>query len=72
LFLLLFGRFDGRSLVAVGEQPGRGEESLKWAVAGVLLALTAAIPQAWAGATLHIGSGYGTACATGGCPLFNN
>jgi hypothetical protein len=25
-----------------------------------------------AGSTLHIGPGYGTACATGGCPLYNN
>jgi hypothetical protein len=56
----------------VGKRSDRGEGSLKWAIAGVLLALTAAIPQARAGATLHIGSGYGTACATGGCPLFNN
>jgi PEP-CTERM motif len=47
---------------------------LKWAFVGVLLALavSAAIPQARAGATLHVGSGYGTACATGGCPLLNN
>ena len=45
---------------------------MNWAIAGLLLALAAAIPQARAGATLHIGSGYGTACATGGCPLFNN
>lgn len=40
-------------------------------LAGVLLVLSAAVPQAWAGATLHIGSGYGTACQTGGCPLYN-
>lgn len=39
--------------------------------AALLLALSVGIPQAWAGATLHIGSGYGTPCATGGCPLWN-
>jgi hypothetical protein len=27
--------------------------------------------QAFAGTTLHIGSGYGTPCATGGCPLYS-
>ncbi len=42
----------------------------------VLLAATAALSLtslAYAGssATLHIGSGYGTPCATGGCPLYN-
>lgn len=45
---------------------------MKRLLAGVSLALSVAIPQAWATATLHIGSGYGTPCATGGCPLFNN
>ena len=44
---------------------------MKWAFAGVLLALSAVSPQVHAGATLHIGSGYGTPCATGGCPLWN-
>lgn len=40
--------------------------------AGVWLALLIGIPRAWAGATLHIGSGYGTPCQTGGCYLYNN
>jgi hypothetical protein len=44
---------------------------MRWVLAGVLLVLSAAVPQAWAGATLHIGSGYGTACQTGGCPIYN-
>jgi hypothetical protein len=39
--------------------------------AGAVLMVLIAIPQAWAGATLHIGDGYGTPCATGGCPLWN-
>ncbi|TAK92515.1 MAG: PEP-CTERM sorting domain-containing protein [Burkholderiaceae bacterium] len=36
----------------------------------LLLSLACGISTAWAGATLHIGSGYGTPCATGGCPLY--
>lgn len=38
----------------------------------VTLALGGYGPIAWASpATLHIGSGYGTTCATGGCPIYN-
>jgi len=35
-----------------------------------LLLLSLASTVASAGATLHIGSGYGTPCATGGCPIY--
>ena len=39
----------------------------------IILALLAAAsaPLAHASATLHIGSGYGTTCDTGGCPLYS-
>ncbi len=37
----------------------------------IALFLAIAAPSAHAGAILHIGSGYGTACQTGGCPLYN-
>ncbi|WP_297475396.1 hypothetical protein [Ferrovum sp.] len=35
-----------------------------------LLLLSLASTVASAGSTLHIGSGYGTTCATGGCPIY--
>lgn len=44
---------------------------MKLGLAGALLALLVSVPQAHAGATLHIGTGYGTPCATGGCPIWN-
>lgn len=34
--------------------------------------LLGASSAAWGGATLHIGNGYGAACDTGGCPVYNN
>ncbi len=37
----------------------------------IALFLAIAAPSAHAGAILHIGSGYGTACQTGSCPLYN-
>ncbi len=45
---------------------------MKRIFAALLFALSVGVAQAWAGATLHIGSGYGTSCATGGCPVFDN
>ena len=41
-----------------------------WLAATLGFAIAAAAP-AWAGSTIHVGSGAGTACATGGCPLYN-
>jgi hypothetical protein len=38
-------------------------------LASALIALLVTDP-AWAGATIHVGSGAGTTCATGGCPLY--
>ncbi|MBW8028441.1 MAG: PEP-CTERM sorting domain-containing protein [Ferrovum sp.] len=43
---------------------------IKIASALTLLLLSLASTLTNAGATLHIGSGYGTACATGGCPIY--
>ena len=37
----------------------------------MLLALISGAAPSWAGATIHVGSGAGTPCATGGCPVFN-
>jgi len=34
------------------------------------MAALCGIGPSWAGATIHVGSGAGTACATGGCPLY--
>ena len=43
---------------------------IKIASALTLLLLSLASTVASADATLHIGSGYGTPCATGGCPIY--
>jgi hypothetical protein len=47
---------------------GKHGGAMKRVVFGFLLALFSVTAQA--GATLHIGSGYGTTCATGGCPIY--
>lgn len=39
-------------------------------VSALSLLLAFVSPAVQAGATLHIGSGYGTTCATGGCPIY--
>ncbi len=38
----------------------------------LLLSLASTVASADASATLHIGSGYGTTCATGGCPIYGS
>jgi len=45
------------------------ELKLGWLGASLLAAVCVSVP-AWAGSTIHVGSGAGTACATGGCPQF--
>lgn len=40
-------------------------------IAVSMFAAVSIAAPAWAGATIHVGSGAGTPCATGGCPLYN-
>ena len=48
----------------------RAQRCARAVLASLAVLFAAAAPSAWAGATLHIGSGFGSACETGGCPVF--
>jgi len=45
-------------------------EFISRCLAAALLGTVVSVAPSWAGSTIHIGSGAGTACATGGCPIY--
>jgi hypothetical protein len=46
-------------------------DSLLRRLAVALLGTVMSAVPSWASSTIHVGSGAGTACATGGCPVYN-